>query len=310
MLWAALVGPAAVGVVALAVRHWQGSADWQLALVAGVPYLMLVVPIGVVVALVLRHWWMAIASALVAGACAYTQVPLYVADSSPVTNMQVNVMTQNARLGRANATDIVRAVREHRVDALVVTELTPQMRDRLRTAGLDKDLPFAAARPGPSGRGTGIWSRTRLTDVRVVGGFSCAYVTARTRMDWGHGPSNVRLVGLHLYGPTFNFALWRDDIELLPKTLRPLSDETPTIVAGDFNATPDSPWLREALHSGFTNAADGAGAGMVRTYPAGRSVLAIDHVFTNGLIAQSVERVSVADTDHRGIVATLAHPVG
>jgi endonuclease/exonuclease/phosphatase (EEP) superfamily protein YafD len=38
-------------------------------------------------------------------------------------------------------------------------------------------------------------------------------------------------------------------------------------------------------------------------------VLAIDHVLTRNLVAQSVKRVSVAGTDHLGIVATLALPV-
>jgi endonuclease/exonuclease/phosphatase (EEP) superfamily protein YafD len=306
---AALVGPPAIGVVALALRHWRGYEVWQLGMVASAPYLMLLVPIGVIVALALRQWWMAVASTLVLTACIYTQAPLYIADSSPVTKTRFNVMTQNADLGRANAADIVRAARRHDVDALVVTELTPRMRERLRVAGVDKELPFAAVRTGRGGRGTGMWSRTRLTDARFIGGFTCAYVTARARIDWGDGPSPVRLVGLHLMGPTFDVEAWRRDAERLLDSLRPLSDATPTIVAGDFNETPDSPWLRDALRIGFTNAADGAGAGLVRTYPADRPVLAIDHVLTTKLVAQSVERVTVAGTDHLGIVATLALPI-
>ena len=305
----ALVGPPAIGVVALALRHWHGSALWQLAMVASAPYLMLLVPIGLVVALVGREWWMAAASALVAAACVYTQAPLYIADSSPVTKVRVNVMTLNMHLGRANAADVVRVVRTHDVDALVVTELTPPMRDRLRTAGLAKELPFAEVRPRPGGEGTGIWSRTRLTDARLVDGFLSALVTARVRIDKGDGPSSARLIGVHLTGPTHDTGIWRREAERLPDALRPVSDGIPTIVAGDFNATPDSPWLRAVLRSGFTNAADGAGAGLVRTFPADRPVLAIDHVLTSGLVAQSVERVSVAGTDHRGIVATLAFPV-
>jgi len=305
----ALVGPPAIGVIALALRQWHGSAVWQLALVAGAPYLMLVVPIGVIVAVALRRWWMVALSALVAAACAYTQAPLYIADTWPVTEARVNVMTQNTDLGRASAADIVKAVRSHDVDALVVTELTQPMRDRLRNAGLDKELPFAAARPEPGARGTGIWSRTRVEDERQVSGFSCALVTAQIRVDRGYGPEPVRLVGLHLIGPTWDVAGWRRDAERLRRALQPSAKGWPTIVAGDFNATPDSLWLRDALRNGFTNAADSAGAGLVRTYPADYPVLAIDHVLTSKLVAQSVARVRVTGTDHRGIVATLAFPV-
>jgi endonuclease/exonuclease/phosphatase (EEP) superfamily protein YafD len=296
-------------VLALALRQWHGSAVWQLALVAGAPYLMLLVPVGVIVALALRHWWIAAVSALIAAACAYTQAPLYIADRWPVTEARVNVMTQNTDLGRASAEDIVQAVHAHHVDALIVTELTPPMRDRLRDAGLDKALPFAAVQPEPGARGTGIWSRSPLENPRELPGFSCAFVTAQIRLDRGYGPEPVRLVGLHLIGPTWDVAGWRRDAERLPETLRPFTKGWPTIVAGDFNATPDSPWLRDSLQSGFTNAADGAGAGLVRTYPRDFPVLAIDHVLTNKLVARSVARVRVAGTDHRGVIATIAFPI-
>lgn len=307
--WAVLFGPPFVGLVALAVRHWRASAAWQLAIVAGAPYLMLIVPLGLIVAVALRRWWVAVATGLVATVCAFTQFPLYVADTWSVTEPRVTVMTQNADLGRARADDVVRAVRSHDVDALVVTELTSSLRVRLRTAGLDEELRFTALEPKPGARGTGIWSRSPMEQVRSIPGFSCAVVTAQIDIDWGYGPEPVRLIGLHLIGPTWDAAGWRRDARRLPDALRPFGTGWPTIIAGDFNATPDSPWLRDALESGFANAADSSGAGLVRTYPTDYPVLAIDHVLTSKLIAQSVERVRVAGTDHRGVVATLAFPV-
>lgn len=307
---AALAGPPALGLLALGLRHWKGSHPWELALVAIAPYVMALALIGPVVAVARRRWWMAVASTLVVAACAFTQLPLYVASSSPVIETRFDVMTQNTDIGRASATDIVDAVRRHQVDALVLTELTPELRERLRVAGLDKELPFTGLRPLPGARGTGIWSRTRLTNTRFVDGFSCAYVTTWAAVDWYEYPTRVRLVGVHLIGPTWDAEGWRRDAERLPASFRRLAKSGPTIVAGDFNATPDSPWLREALDAGhFNNAADGAGAGLVRTYPANRPVLAIDHVLTDGLVAQSVIRVDVAGTDHRGIVARLAPAV-
>jgi endonuclease/exonuclease/phosphatase (EEP) superfamily protein YafD len=306
---AALAAPPALGLIALGLRHWKGSQPWELALVAGAPYLMLIVVVGLVVAVALRKWWMALASALVAAACASTQLPLFVAHPWPVTDTRIVVMTQNTDLGRASAADIVRAVRRHRVDALVLTELAPPMRERLRLAGLDKELPFAAVRELPGARGTGMWSRTRLSGPRVIRGFSCAYVTAWADVDGDGDPARVWLLGLHLIGPTWDPEGWRRDAERLPEMLRHELRSRPAIVAGDFNATPDSPWFREALGSGLTNATDGAGAGWVPTYPADRPLLAIDHVLTRGLVAQAVDRVRVAGTDHLGIVATLAFPV-
>jgi endonuclease/exonuclease/phosphatase (EEP) superfamily protein YafD len=81
-------------------------------------------------------------------------------------------------------------------------------------------------------------------------------------------------------------------------------------VAGDFNAVGDHGPMQALQRAGPKNATDVVGAGWLPTYPANRSfppLLPIDHVMINkDLTATSVTSFTVAGSDHRGLLATLA----
>jgi endonuclease/exonuclease/phosphatase (EEP) superfamily protein YafD len=72
--------------------------------------------------------------------------------------------------------------------------------------------------------------------------------------------------------------------------------------------------FRRILAGGFADAADQAGAGYTRSYPADRwypPLIAIDHVLTrNGPVATAVDTVTVEGSDHRSLVARVAVPRG
>jgi endonuclease/exonuclease/phosphatase family metal-dependent hydrolase len=81
----------------------------------------------------------------------------------------------------------------------------------------------------------------------------------------------------------------------------------PLVVAGDFNATRDHRQFRDLLNSnGYRDAADDAGAGVLPTFPADRSVgpiARIDHVV---LVGVNSESAAVADSDHYAVIARVA----
>jgi endonuclease/exonuclease/phosphatase (EEP) superfamily protein YafD len=91
-----------------------------------------------------------------------------------------------------------------------------------------------------------------------------------------------------------------------------LSGCDPMIVGGDFNATPDTVQFRTILGAGFADAADQAGAGSTRTYPADRwypPLIAIDHVLSrNGPVATDLRTVAIKGSDHRALVVRVAVP--
>ena len=63
--------------------------------------------------------------------------------------------------------------------------------------------------------------------------------------------------------------LWQSDLARLAEVMA--NPASPTIVAGDFNATRDHRQFRELLDNGYTDAGSDAGAGILPTYPADRS---------------------------------------
>ena len=68
--------------------------------------------------------------------------------------------------------------------------------------------------------------------------------------------------------------------------------------------------MRELYADGWRSAADLAGAGYVRTYPADRRIpplIGIDHILVNDrLTATSFSTFDVPGTDHRGVRADIA----
>jgi endonuclease/exonuclease/phosphatase (EEP) superfamily protein YafD len=283
----------------------------MLGTVAATPYVLVVASlVGLVLMLIARQWIGVGASVLVLALAASTQLWLYTADDPPAHAVTLHVMTSNLRLGEADPHSVVDAVRRHSVDVLMLEELTQPEQDALIAAGLDELLPHHSSVPDGGGYGTGLWSRFPMTDVHHPGQFTFGFVTARLAVPGVARP--VQAVALHASGPVPDASLWQKDMRGFAKFLPTLAVDRPMIVGGDFNATPDTVQFRDVLDAGFRDAADQAGAGYTRTYPANRSfppLIAIDHLLTRGgPVATDVRTISIKRSDHRALLASIAVP--
>lgn len=298
-----------LGVAALAARCWRANNTVALAIIALSPYLMLAVALALVIAAVRRRWVTAGIAAAVTVGCLVTQVPHFLADDAPRDSVQVRVMTFNLRLGRADASEVVRTVRDNRIDLLMLEELTPAGLARLTEAGLPNELRHFEGHPGLIGpEGTGLWSRYPLTSGRLVAGLS--FVTPAARIAVPGVSQPVYALGMHPAGPVQANSYWLRDIATVPYILKDVPPGA-VIVGGDFNATPDNVWFRGILKTpGYANAIDQAGSGPIPTYNARHPVplIAIDHVLTRGAVATAVRPVRISGSDHLGIIATVAIP--
>ena len=310
LIWLAV--PALVaGLGWILLRYYAAGSSLTLGMVAATPYVLLVAPLlGLVLMLIARQWigvGAAVVLMLLAGS---TQLWLYTADDPPKDAVVIHVMTSNLRLGEADPADLVASVRRHSVDVLMLEELTPGAQDALHAAGLDELLPHHSSDPEGGGFGTGLWSRFPLRDVHQPTQFTFGFVTARLTVPGVTRP--VQAVALHSSGPVPDTTLWNQDMRAFAKYLPTLAGDRPMIVGGDFNATPDTVQFRDILDTGFADAADQAGAGYTRTYPANRSfppLIAIDHVLTRGgPVATDVRTISVKRSDHRALLVTVALP--
>ncbi|MFF0814487.1 endonuclease/exonuclease/phosphatase family protein [Rhodococcus sp. NPDC003318] len=299
---------AAVGVAA----HRIGLTSPLVVVAASAaPYLMVGAAAALLVFLVARHRAGLIVATAVAALAGWTQAPLYLGGGD-ATGGELVVMQANIEFGKGDTNTVVAHVRSREVDILTVDELTVSAAAGLSDAGLDEMLPHRYIRPAASGAdGTGIWSRYPLDEQVEYPDFVMAALSARVALP---GDRSLTVFAAHPLPswPRHQTPIWADELSRLHTILDGLRSQSDTVLmAADFNATWDHAQFRALLGGGVRDAAEQAGAGVLRTYPADRSwppLLSIDRILVAGATATAVEAVDLPGADHRGIVARIAVP--
>ncbi|MFG1933134.1 endonuclease/exonuclease/phosphatase family protein [Mycobacterium sp. NPDC048908] len=298
---------AAAGLVA---RYLPITNEVVLLLAAVSPYLTVAGLVAMISFAVVRRWVPTIVSALLCAVMLLVLLPRYLGpEKPPVPSVPVRVLTANLGLGAADPKGVVALARDS-ADVLVVQELTPGLAVALSTAGLDAVMAYRSIDPRKNAEGIGIWSRYPIIDAQAVSGYELAMRIARIQL-----PS-VRLapavLAVHLAAPWVQpLQYFRDDIARFPTTLQAAAREAgpgAVIVAGDLNSTYDMRPFRQLLDEGYRDAAEQAGAGLTRSFPA-RPVFGIDHVLVRNATATSARTVPVPGSDHRGLSTVIEIPV-
>ncbi|MFD1815506.1 endonuclease/exonuclease/phosphatase family protein [Rhodococcus gannanensis] len=305
--WAALAG-AVVGVTA---HLMTVTSPLVVVAASAAPYLLFGSVVAVLVFLAVRHWaGLAVATA-VAVAAAWTQAPLYLGGGAAAGDELV-VMQANIEFGKGDPDSVVAQVRSRYVDILAVEELTDSALAGLDDAGLGDLLPYRYVRPAASGAdGSGMWSRYPLTDRVEYPDFVMAALSARVVLP---GDRSLTMFVAHPLPPwpRHQTPIWADELSRLHTILDGLrSRNDMVLMAADFNATWDHAQFRALLGDGVHDAAEQAGAGVLRTYPTDRSLpplLSIDRILVSGATATEVDAVDLPGADHRGVVARIAIP--
>jgi endonuclease/exonuclease/phosphatase (EEP) superfamily protein YafD len=228
----------------------------------------------------------------------------------PAAGPVLRVLTANLLAGRAVAEVVAELVRGKNADVLFVQELTDDAEARLQRAGLGDLLPHRVTQPVPHGTRASIYARYPLADGPLAAPASAARCTARLDLPSGHC---VQLACIHAAPPKPPWfpgatARWRSQLSALSAP-----DDSPRILAGDFNATLDHAQFRGLLGRGYADAASQAGNGLSATWgprPGRRlTLLAIDHVLTDRRCAVVTTSAHwLAGTDHRALYAELRLP--
>lgn len=303
----------APGVVWAAVRLPGLERGPAVQAVAFTPYVAAWTPVPLLLALALRRRWPAAVAALVAAALIAVVVPRAVPSAQPPAGgPTLRVLTANLLAGAADAGTVVGLVRDLRVDVLAVQEFTPGAAAELDRLGLAALLPHRQLNPQVGTVGSGLYARFPIAgggirQHRGGWGFTQAYGTITPP-----GGPPVRVESVH---PSAPYALdqvgfWRADLAAQPPAT---PDAGLSILAGDFNATLDHAPLRDLLATGYVDAADATGTGLVGTWGPydGDPIppVTIDHVLADRRIAvRSVSVRAVPGSDHRAVLAELRLP--
>ena len=233
--------------------------------------------------------------------------PDFVPNNRPVTTDPLTIASLNVRAGSADASEVVQQTAG--VDVVAFVEAPPAWVDALPLQ-FREAFPYAVGAPLQYTSGSIVFSRYPITSSEAL--------PASSFQQWSAivdtpqlGP--LRVVAVHPCNPFCGPGLWMAEHTELRQWLS-RQDDTPTVVAGDFNAVDDHAPMRDLYADGWRSAADLAGAGYVRTYPADwrfPPLIGIDHILLdNRLTATAITTFDVPGTDHLGVRAVIAGTTG
>lgn len=300
-------------MLGLAVRYAPLDRHSLVLLATASPFLTLAAPVALIVFALARRWVLTGLTVLLTLAVLFVHLPQFLGQSvDRAGTTTLRVLSLNLGLGRGDPTAVVAAAKRS-ADVVILQELTQDAADGVVAAGIGEVFGHQVVGPHPYAGGIGIWSRFPLADTGFVPGYSLFMVHAQVQVpDVAVAPT---VLGIHFAAPWPQpIDQWRKDIAKFPATLREFSSAAgsgPVIVAGDFNATHDMRPFRELLATGYRDAGEQVGAGLVRTFPVGPRrvpVVGIDHVLLRNVDATAVRTALVAGADHMALIADIAVP--
>jgi len=271
-------------------------------LLAFLPWLLAPAGLGLALTLLTRWWPGTVWAVVVLGLLAWSVEP-YGDGGEPDgrTLTSLRVLTSNVEFGQATDA-LVTAVRREKPDIVFVEECEYGCSATLRRS-LSEAYPYRQAVEGSGSTGSVILSRFPLKSADAVPGtMGMPGAVADVR---GHA---VRLQLAHPMPPLpGQLDVWRRELgELRDFAARAGS---PTVLAGDFNASQDHAAFRAILDTGLRDAARLAGSGRTPTWPA-RTAPAIgaqiDHVLVSAdFSADDARFLDLDDTDHRALLVDI-----
>lgn len=218
----------------------------------------------------------------------------------------LTVMTSNLFEGKGDVEDVVRTVRDQDVDVLVLEEISTRALAAADAAGLAVLLPNRIGTPSDFDpvAGTMVFAKEPLGPPSRVATF---------HQSWLVDIGDLRVLAVHPVAPVTP-AMWLADHAAI---LAAATQSRPDLILGDFNATPDHEPIQALDDAGFRDVDELANQGWQPTWPANGisplpgvplpPLVRIDHVLVgSSLAALETHTVEIPDSDHLGLVATLA----
>lgn len=214
----------------------------------------------------------------------------------------MNVLTSNPEKEK-----VIRYLREQDPDIVILLETNQAWIDVIFEE-LGRAYPYHLKRPRPDNFGICLMSRIPFSNAEITfwGEDFLPSVDARFKAESGR---EFRVIGTHPL-PPIRDANWKSrNLQLAEVASAVADDASPTLVAGDFNSSPWSPWFKDFLKdSGLHDS--GRGFGIWPTWVPGSLVmfaLPLDHICVSEEIVVHSRKVSPAlGSDHRAVTLSFS----
>ncbi len=303
------------GIVLLAATAWW----WDLTgPVPAVQPLYLAVPVAALILLALgARARQRVAASLAAAALALSGVAIVPVLAAPLTapsvpnpQRQLTVLAQNLEYGGADSQQLTAEVLGRDVDVLVLTEVDAAYLAHLAGGDLRRRLPYDSGdlRPGGS-PGTAVLSRFPMRVLDADLGRRAGEHFQQPVVSVDVDGREVMLHAVHPLSPTSRSRLprWRSGLGELAAWQRAQGQDTPVVLAGDFNAGWPHPAFREVA-DGMTDTLAATGQAWRATWPIDQRFPAfaqIDHILVRGGEVAGAGTIRLDGTDHAGVWARL-----
>ncbi len=238
-------------------------------------------------------------------------------------SLEIRVMTLNCRYGHANASQIIKIAKTHKIDTILLQEVSKKLVKNLEKLGIKRDfahVQLGNANDHENGGFNAIY--TRLSNVKSFGKsikIDAANVPIVTAEACDSSAENllITFASAHPKSPMRGCAAWCSGIMSLAKigeNHNKSGCKKVTIIGGDLNSTPDHPSFRTLLKSGFFDASMQIGK-RLKTWPTWQKWpnLALDHVLvkSSGCIAKATEQstIRVDGSDHFALIVCVSIPL-
>lgn len=249
-------------------------------------------------------------------------------EKSQEKSLEIRVMTLNCRYGRANASQIIKLAKTHKIDTILLQEVSEKLVKSLEKLGIERD--FAHVQLGntnnhENGGFNAIY--TRLSNIKESFGESIKIDAANVPIvtavacdsslaafDSSAENLLITFASAHPKSPMRGCDAWSSGIMSLAKigeNHNKSNVKKVTIIGGDLNSTPDHPSFRALLKSGFFDASMQIGK-RLKTWPTWQKWpnLALDHVLVKSTgcnaIATEQRAIRVDGSDHFALIVCVS----
>jgi endonuclease/exonuclease/phosphatase (EEP) superfamily protein YafD len=223
--------------------------------------------------------------------------PDHVGRSFPLRLMSSNVLTRNR-----NYEQFLQTVRAENPDVLLVMEIDDSWVRALEK--LRGEYPYGESAPRADNFGIGLFSKVPVEEIKLIYIGSAGAPSIQVVLTVGDAKVNV--LGTHPMPPIARRSALRNE-QLVAVADLVAAMKGPTILAGDLNTTPWSPFFGDLLdRTGLRDSR--CGFGNQATWPSrfGAAGIPIDHVLVSDDISVRNRHVgSILGSDHRSVITDL-----
>lgn len=288
------------------VAGFFGGTWWVLDLLAGFRHQLAVgLVICALVGAFARWRKTAVVIGLLAAVNLALILPLYFGPTRPETS-ELRVLSFNVLASNRRFAEVIDFIRASDADVVVLHEITRRWEEAIEEAAATfDDWPYEITEA--RARGDLFGSIVLVESGAVVESFGFALTDPRAIEILL--PDGVALLAIHPLSPSSEFRAQQNDRQLGFATDWAAGQDGPTIVVGDFNATPWSyPFRRLVSSTNLSNSARGFGLDL--SYPADGNPLVrvpIDHLlFSDGLAVVDRRLGPAMGSDHFPLTVDLA----